>query len=127
MQRTDFEKFIMTPEVAVIIQDVGVDPMGLVDMADMIFEDKDKEGKGLTFVDFIDVVLNMRGTNPSTVKDVKQQIRVMKNAMTETAFKLRKQVAEDMDAFRIDIMEQLIEIRKAQMGGSDAGSDVDHM
>jgi len=124
--RSDFDKFLMQPDVAVIIQDVGVDVMGLIDMADMIYEDKDKEGKGLSFVDFIDVVLNMRGTNPSTVKDVKQQIRVMKNAMKESSFTLRKHISEDMDTFRLEVLEQLIEIRKSQLG-SDAGSDVGEM
>merc|ERR1719158_2635346 len=81
--KADFDKFLIQPDVAMIIQDVGVDVVGLLDMADMIYEDKVKKGKGLEFPDFIDVVLNMRGTNPSTVKDVKQQIRFMKNEMAE--------------------------------------------
>merc|ERR1719198_2826960 len=126
LNRADFDKFLMQPDVAVIIQDVGVDVMGLIDMADMIYEDKDKEGKGLSFVDFIDVVLNMRGTNPSTVKDVKQQIRVMKNAMKESSFSLRKHIEQDMDKFRMEVMEQLIEIRRSQLG-SDAGSEMGEM
>jgi len=126
MQKEDFEKFVMQPEVAVIIQDVGVDPIGLIDNVDMIYEDKDKEGKGLTFVDFLDVVLNMRGTNPSTVKDVKQQIRVMKNALSESSLALRKQILDDMDGFRVEVMEQLIEIRKKQLG-DDEGSEAEEL
>jgi voltage-gated sodium channel len=119
MQKEDFEKFVMQPEVAVIIQDVGVDPIGLIENVDMIYEDKDKEGKGLSFGDFLDVVLNMRGTNPSTVKDVKQQIRVMKNALQDSSLTLRKQILDDVDAFRMEVMEQLIEIRKKQLGDDE--------
>jgi len=114
----------MQPEVAVIIQDVGVDVVGLIDMADLIYEEKDKLGMGLTFEDFVHIVLNMRGTNPATVKDVKQQIRVMKNAMKENAHVLRQHIVDDMDNFRMDVMEQLVEIRRGQLG-SDAGSDVE--
>lgn len=121
LKRADFQKFIMQPDVAMIIQDVGVDVVGLLDMADMIYEDKVKKGRGLEFPDFIDVVLNMRGTNPSTVKDVKQQIRFMKNEMAENAYHMRKHIEDNMDNFRVEVMEQLLEIRRMQ--GSDAGSD----
>jgi len=121
LERADFQKFIMQPDVALIIHDVGVDVLGLIDMADMIYEDKVGKGRGLEFPDFIDAVLNMRGTNPSTVKDVKQQIRVMKTAMAESSFHMRKHIEENMDNFRVEVMEQLLEIRRMQ--GSDAGSD----
>jgi hypothetical protein len=124
LSRADFEVFLLRRDVAMIVQDIGVDVVGLIDMADMIYEDKDKEGHGLSFVDFIDVVLNMRGTNPSTVKDVKQQIRVMKNALHDTTYKLKRSLMEDLDAFRMEVVEHLIEIRK-QQAGSDAGSDTE--
>jgi hypothetical protein len=125
LSRLDYEHFLMTPEVSKIIQEVGVDVIGLIDIADMVYEDKDKEGHGLSFVDFIDVVLNMRGTNPSTVKDVKDQDRVLKNYMKETTAFLLKKVGDELDAIRLELMEQLIELRKAQLRQADSSSDSD--
>jgi len=119
--RADFEKFLTTVEVALIIQEIGVDVWSLIDMADMIYEEYDKEGNGLSFEGFIDLVLNMRGTNPSTLKDVRSQMRVMKSAMKENSAQLRKYLTEDMDSFRLEVMEQLLEIRR--IAGSDVGSD----
>jgi len=123
--RRDFEHFLMQPDVGRIIHEVGVDVLGLIDMADMIYEDKDTDGKGLTFSDFIDVVLNMRGNNPSTVKDVKQQIRIMKTVMKDTSDNLHRQMVKDLNNLHLDVMQQLIELRKAQIrGDSDDGESI---
>lgn len=119
--RSDWEKFLSTVDVALIIQDVGVDVVGLIDMADMLYEEYDRDKKGLTFESFIHVVLSLRGTNPSTVKDVKAQIRVIKNALRESTFGLRKNLAEDIDSLRTEVLEELLNIRRCV--GSDAGSD----
>merc|ERR1712100_345301 len=109
----------MEPEVGMIISEVGVDVVGLIDMADMIYEDKDKEVLGLSFADFVDVVLNMRGTNPSTVKDVKQQVRIIKNALQDTSDSLRRKLSDELDTHHADVMEQLQEIKKRQRQESD--------
>lgn len=62
----EFEKLLVKNEAAKIIQEIGVDVVGLVDFADYIF----KDGSELTFVDFMELVLSLRGTNTATVKDV---------------------------------------------------------
>lgn len=68
INKTEFEKLIELPEAAMALQDVGVDVLGLVDSADFIFGmDGTTE---LTFGDFMDVVLQLRGSNTATVKDV---------------------------------------------------------
>mmetsp|Transcript_64219 Transcript_64219/g.206870 ORF Transcript_64219/g.206870 Transcript_64219/m.206870 type:complete len:587 (-) Transcript_64219:118-1878(-) len=54
-------------EACSVLQEVGVDPVGLVDMADEIFGD---EFDGvISFPEFMDVILKLRGTNTATVKD----------------------------------------------------------
>jgi len=62
-----------------ILHDVGVDLVGLVDIADTIFasdvdEDEDNNGKHhekhLTFDEFVAVVLDLRGSKTARVKDV---------------------------------------------------------
>lgn len=72
----EFTGLLLMPAAASAIQDVGVDPVGLVDFAEFIFRDQDE----LTFGDFIEIILQFRGSNASTVKDVVELRRYM---MTE--------------------------------------------
>eukprot|EP00929_Paragymnodinium_shiwhaense_P035152 TRINITY_DN1901_c0_g2_i1.p1 TRINITY_DN1901_c0_g2~~TRINITY_DN1901_c0_g2_i1.p1 ORF type:complete len:909 (-),score=169.99 TRINITY_DN1901_c0_g2_i1:312-3038(-) len=66
---------ILDCELAIeALQDVGVDVIGLVDFADFIFGDEDEQGSQppveLTLPEFMSVVLQLRGSNNATVKDV---------------------------------------------------------
>merc|ERR1712070_849102 len=92
-------------------------------MTDQIYEEHDKEGAGLSFESFIEVVLNMRGNNPSTVRDIKGVSTVVKTVVKEASHTLRRSVTEDLDSFRLEVLEHLIDIRRNV--GSDAGSDFD--
>lgn len=67
ISRKELDMLLMDPVAARIIKDVGVDPVGLVDFGDYIFQDSKD---GLTFPQFIEVILQFRGTNNATVKDV---------------------------------------------------------
>lgn len=69
ISRYEFEMLLVVPQAAKVIQDVGVDPVGLVDFADHIFRDHSSEEK-LTFSEFVDLVLELRGGKQATVKDV---------------------------------------------------------
>jgi len=53
------------------LKESGVDPEGLVDFTEFIFEDPSDDGSGmvLTFAAFMEVVLQFRGSNTVTVKD----------------------------------------------------------
>lgn len=65
--KKEFESLLVEPRAALLLQDVGVDVVGLVDFADFIFhEDK----PALSFEEFMDVVLQLRGSNAASVKDV---------------------------------------------------------
>merc|ERR1719498_1099341 len=94
-------------------------------MADVIFEDKDKEQAGISFEEFIEVVLNLRGSNPATVKDVKETQRILKHTMYETRNVHKRNLQKEIGDFRVDVMNQFItmlrEIHKMQ--DSDADSD----
>merc|ERR1712032_1241869 len=54
------------PEAARALHEVGVDVVGLVDFSDYIFKDGDE----LTFQTFMEIVLQLRGKNTATVKDI---------------------------------------------------------
>jgi len=66
ISRREFEGLLMLPEAARTIQAVGVDVVGLVDFADFIFPD-DAE---LSFGDFMELILQFRGSNTATVRDI---------------------------------------------------------
>jgi len=66
ISRHEFEELIVMPEAANIIQDVGVDVVGLVDFADVIFEDD----ATLSFGEFMTMILQFRGSNGATVRDI---------------------------------------------------------
>eukprot|EP00930_Biecheleria_cincta_P043119 TRINITY_DN29647_c0_g1_i1.p1 TRINITY_DN29647_c0_g1~~TRINITY_DN29647_c0_g1_i1.p1 ORF type:complete len:592 (+),score=120.23 TRINITY_DN29647_c0_g1_i1:38-1813(+) len=62
-----FQSLLVAPKATTILQEVGVDVVGLVDFADYIFTD---EKPALSFEHFMDVVLQLRGSNAASVKDI---------------------------------------------------------
>lgn len=76
ISKAEFMSLLDNEKATSILEEVGVDVVGLLDVADFIFkedldEDLDEEGSHkLSFEDFMEVVLKLRGTNGSTVKDI---------------------------------------------------------
>eukprot|EP00927_Polykrikos_kofoidii_P085954 TRINITY_DN9488_c0_g1_i1.p1 TRINITY_DN9488_c0_g1~~TRINITY_DN9488_c0_g1_i1.p1 ORF type:complete len:749 (-),score=141.38 TRINITY_DN9488_c0_g1_i1:22-2067(-) len=66
ISKSMFDRLLVNPDAARIIQEIGVDVVGLVDFSDYLF----KDDVALSFADFMDLVLQLRGTNNSTVKDI---------------------------------------------------------
>eukprot|EP00927_Polykrikos_kofoidii_P034234 TRINITY_DN2906_c0_g1_i2.p1 TRINITY_DN2906_c0_g1~~TRINITY_DN2906_c0_g1_i2.p1 ORF type:complete len:843 (+),score=124.19 TRINITY_DN2906_c0_g1_i2:135-2663(+) len=66
ISRTEFEQLLVKPRAARTIQDVGVDVIALVDFADFIFYQNEE----ITIGSFMRLVMELRGSNPATVKDV---------------------------------------------------------
>jgi len=75
ISKDEFLDMLGNKEAVKILHDTGVDVVGLVDLADEIFqEDTEDEdfGKTLTFEELMDHILEQRGANVSTVKDVQR-------------------------------------------------------
>lgn len=70
ISKFEFEGLLTNNDAARIIQEMGVDVVGLVDFAEIIFGDGTDEESELSFADFIELVLQLRGSNVCTVKDV---------------------------------------------------------
>eukprot|EP00929_Paragymnodinium_shiwhaense_P033305 TRINITY_DN18312_c0_g3_i1.p1 TRINITY_DN18312_c0_g3~~TRINITY_DN18312_c0_g3_i1.p1 ORF type:complete len:803 (-),score=138.08 TRINITY_DN18312_c0_g3_i1:56-2464(-) len=73
MCKADFVKMLDSTECCHVVNDLGVDVVGLVDFADIIFSHNihDTEyDRELTFAEFLDIVTQLRGSNTATVKDV---------------------------------------------------------
>jgi len=67
ISRTEFEQLLEVPTAARLINEIGVDVVGLIDYADLIFDGGQKE---LSFSEFFEVLLSLRGKNAATVKDI---------------------------------------------------------
>jgi voltage-gated sodium channel len=93
ISKDEFMKILTNQEAAFALQEVGVDPEGLVDFIDSIFEKDGQEIEDLDFPEFMDVVLDMRAENGATVKDVmkltkviNRELRNLQKALTSGGF-----------------------------------------
>eukprot|EP00928_Gymnodinium_smaydae_P085478 TRINITY_DN6896_c0_g3_i1.p1 TRINITY_DN6896_c0_g3~~TRINITY_DN6896_c0_g3_i1.p1 ORF type:complete len:561 (-),score=75.84 TRINITY_DN6896_c0_g3_i1:161-1843(-) len=67
VNKDDFKSLMLNPKAVRTLRGLGIDVVGLVEVVDSIYvEDVD----GLTFSEFMDLVLHLRGNNTATVKDV---------------------------------------------------------
>lgn len=66
ISKSEFVGMLENPEPLKALQNIGVDVVGLVDFTDYIFE----ENQTISLRKFMDMVLQLRGTNTTTVKDI---------------------------------------------------------
>merc|ERR1739845_97887 len=67
--KQEFERLCCNPEAIRVLVEVGVDVLSLVDFMDFIFEELSVDQE-ISFTDLFKVVLQLRGTNTATVKDM---------------------------------------------------------
>jgi len=66
MSKAEFRELLGHPQAARALHEVGVDVLGLMEISDFIF----KDGQLLPFPAFMEMVLELRGTNAATVKHI---------------------------------------------------------
>lgn len=86
ISKDEFATLLENPMAAKAMQEVGVDVIGLVDFTDFIF----KDGRELTFPDFMEMVLQLRGSNTATVKDMVDLRKLMVDQLDKTVKQLSK-------------------------------------
>jgi len=89
--REAFEALLLMPEGARVIQEVGVDVVVLVDLMDQIFSDEKPE---LSFVDLMELVLQLRGSNTATVRDVVDLRKFLTQLATDSHDHVIQRVSE---------------------------------
>merc|ERR1719487_537535 len=99
ISKEEFEALLLQPRAARIIQDVGVDVVGLVDFLDFIF----KDGQELSFPEFMDVVLSLRGSNNATVSDVVDLRKFVLQEMDEMLQGVAHEVKEALEKHADDV------------------------
>jgi hypothetical protein len=70
ISKEEFESLLELPEAAVALHSIGVDVVSLVDFSAIIFMDEHGENANLTFDQVMALVLQLRGQNKATVKDL---------------------------------------------------------
>merc|ERR1712039_188863 len=61
-------ELVVLPEAVHVIEEVGVDVLGLVDYVDFLFSQDEEEE--ISFETFFFLLLQLRGSNTATVKDI---------------------------------------------------------
>merc|ERR1719456_149788 len=91
----EFRRILEIPQALRALEDVGVDPAGVVDFAElMFFEDSDPTRPvELPFDTFMEMILDLRCSNTATVKDIKYMWRQINPKLSH----LQKDVGELRD------------------------------
>jgi len=133
ISKEEFNNLLVEPEIVRISTGVGVDVFMLMDMADVVFEDFEKQEKDMSFEDFVELMLKMRGGNQATVKDIRESVKVVRNSVIGTAAKMNMKVDVMCEELSHEI-KGLAEAQKAQLRlaqlehehHSEGDSDDDH-
>jgi hypothetical protein len=82
--------------IAHLFADVGVDLIGLLDFSDFIFHDEllDQEDKTLSFNEFVNVVMQLRGDKEATVKDMVDLRKYLRSQIRTLGTARRDQLQE---------------------------------
>ncbi|CAE7184795.1 para [Symbiodinium necroappetens] len=76
LQKSEFFKIARDKQAVKALKELGVDMITLIDFADIIFENAsqaeadDADSEELSFSEFMEVILQFRGSNTATVKDM---------------------------------------------------------
>jgi len=81
ISKSEFMQILAHPGVAEALNEVNVDPVGIVDFADYIFDDASNKSDEISFDDFMKLVLSLRGSNHVTVKDIVDLRKHVLNAL----------------------------------------------
>eukprot|EP00928_Gymnodinium_smaydae_P079631 TRINITY_DN63509_c0_g1_i1.p1 TRINITY_DN63509_c0_g1~~TRINITY_DN63509_c0_g1_i1.p1 ORF type:complete len:510 (+),score=91.75 TRINITY_DN63509_c0_g1_i1:72-1601(+) len=89
----EFSKIMEMPDALRAFEEVGVNPLGIVDFAELFFFE-DGQPIELTFDKFMEMVLDLRESNTATVKDVLNLWMQIKTSTNVQVQRITKQVGE---------------------------------
>jgi hypothetical protein len=120
ISKVEFMQIIDNEEAVRCLADVGVDVFALIDLADYIFEDDEADNENeieLNFAHFMDVVLQLRGTNQATVKDIVDLRKFMRKSMSEN-YKQNQMIVDKLDG----VSSLTVSMSKMASGGAWSSS-----
>lgn len=92
--KMEFQLLLQNPAAAKIIAEIGVDVVGLVDYADFIFRNADE----LSFPDFMELVMQLRGQNTPAVKDMVDLRQFVTKLITDSVKTFEKLALKSEDS-----------------------------
>lgn len=95
--KTELQRFLFEPDFCKMLTHVNVDIVALMDMLEIAYEDVERSGQGMTFDRLIELLLNSRGTNAATVRDTKEVLRIVKQAVNKARDDLRKSLSDEFN------------------------------
>merc|ERR1719424_469148 len=106
---TEFLKILDYPHALEALQNVGVDPIGIVDFAEHFFLDDWGEPGEIPFEKFMEMVLDLRETNVATVKDLMNLMKQIgtKQAKTDIGLASNKKLLDDLHIRTSDIEAEM--------------------
>jgi voltage-gated sodium channel len=94
MSKNNFTDLLGRPQAARALHEVGVDVLGLMEIADFLF----KDDKKLSFPDFMEMVLELRGSNTATVKHIVDLQRFVHLELRKTKLDIEKHMGTVLDS-----------------------------
>jgi voltage-gated sodium channel len=88
--KDEFREILRSRSALNALEEVGVDPVGLVDFADFIFDDGNGNEIDLSFEDFMTVVMDMRSSQQATVKDMRALQQIVRTEMKKVEARVRE-------------------------------------
>jgi len=91
LSEDEFVQIMGDATIVQLLDEVGVDPIGLIDMASTIFlrDDCDDEEIEITFQEFLEIVLEARGSTVACVKDIRDVKQAIMAELEDLKVKLR--------------------------------------
>jgi len=124
ISKQEFVQILDNVEAVRCLNDVGVDVFALIDLADYIFEDDSAASTvslELDFGRFMEVILQLRGTNQATVKDIVDLRKFMRLSMLET-YKQTTMILEKLN----DLHNEGAESTKLLIAETHRGDNIRH-
>lgn len=93
-----FRKLMSNRDCIQALREVGVDPVGLVDFAEFLFQDPNSEQTELSAKiptpKFLDLLLQLRGSNIATVRDVVDLRKYLSSGLDKSQQNLKKDIVK---------------------------------
>eukprot|EP00929_Paragymnodinium_shiwhaense_P092324 TRINITY_DN5219_c0_g1_i1.p1 TRINITY_DN5219_c0_g1~~TRINITY_DN5219_c0_g1_i1.p1 ORF type:complete len:552 (-),score=133.78 TRINITY_DN5219_c0_g1_i1:112-1767(-) len=109
----EFTKIVEMPDAVKALVEVGVDPICVVDFADMLFMDS----PSISFSAFMEMLLDLRGANTATLKDVMNLSMQLKGCLNDANLHVQKEVKDLQVGCRDEycLLEQRVDSRLTEI------------
>lgn len=130
ISKADFQALLIEPEICRINQSVGIDVIMLLDMVDVVFEDYERDERDMTFENFVELMLTMRGANTVSIRDMREHLKITRSTVTHSTEQIERKFIEECDLIKTEVAK-LAEAQKKyhqeamDAANSDAPSDVE--